>query len=381
MFFRKPKVYSGAAFDIGTASVSAALFEIREGNPRPHVIKIFRRFHKASLKRDASHFSKSTAGQFSALLSDIQKFTENKMPAAYLIGLSSIFYLGKTEHIYEKRQIKRAITADDIASFIKNAEGRFLSGLAQEDVEVFETLTMRALLNGYALDQPVGKVAEEIEIWVRFGATSRELHDTFIHAIRDLCPKADIRFSTFPTAGWRLMREVLFPAHSALMVDIGGELTEVAFLVDGVITEVLSLPFGVMNLLLRISESEHVELENALSLLRAYTEGMLTGEAENHIRAIMKKEIKNWEEIFERTWEEAGRQNMVDVKMLFLGGGGLISEMKGAVVPPLLHPHLARGLNASVMTPEAFRDKFGTFCCFDGPGDFGLLSLILTFEQ
>ena len=379
MFFRKQKIYSGVAFDIGTAGVSATLFEIRPQDARPHVLKTFRKFHKTSLRRNANHFSKSMTSQFSTLLEDIKLFTQNKMPSVYLVGLSSIFYLGKTEHIYEKLLAGRTITARDIDGFIASARDKFLSGLAEGDVVVFETLLMRSVLNGYVIEQIIGKSATELELWVRFGATSRELYDTFTKIIHSANPNAEIRFSTFPSVSWELMREVYFPAHSALMVDIGGELAEVTFLADGIITEVLSLPFGVMNLLLRISEAERVDLENALSMLRAYTEGVLTKETENHIRAILKKEIKNWEEIFERVWQEAARQTMFDVKMLFLGGGGVVDDLKNAVVPPLLHPNLAKGLSTSVVTPEAFRDKFATFAGFDGPGDFGLMALIIMY--
>ena len=379
MFFQKSQIRSCVAFDIGTAGVSATLFEVRLGDIRPHVVKTFRKFHKTSLRRDSNHFSKSMTGQFSALLEDIKTFTQDKMPSVYLIGLSSIFYLGKTEHIHESWPAGRTISARDIDTFILNARNRFLSGLEQGDVVVFETLLMRSILNGYTIDQIVGKSATELDLWVRFGATSRELHETFTKIIHGTYQKADIHFSTFPTASWELMREVYFPSHSSLMVDIGGELTEVTFLVDGVITEVLSLPFGVMNLLLRISETERVDLENALSMLRAYTDGALNKETEGHIRVILKKEIKNWEENFERAWQEAARQNMSDIKILFLGGGGIVGDLKNAVVPPLLHPDLAKGLSVSVVTPQAFSDKFGTFTGFDGPGDFGLMALIVMY--
>ncbi|MEK7649473.1 MAG: hypothetical protein AAB367_00715, partial [Patescibacteria group bacterium] len=89
MFFNKSQKKVGLAFDIGTASVSAALFELRGDDPRPHVIKVFRKFYTASLKRDASHFSKSTVGQFSAVLKDVSADLQGAMPELYVIGLSS----------------------------------------------------------------------------------------------------------------------------------------------------------------------------------------------------------------------------------------------------------------------------------------------------
>ncbi len=86
--------------------------------------------------------------------------------------------------------------------------------------------------------------------------------------------------------------------------------------------------------------------------------------------------MKLWEEIFERIWQRAARDIMSDIKMFFLGGGSLVGDMKTAIAQPLLHPDLARGLHVSVIQPEAFQDKFSMFGAFDGPGDFGLMSLI-----
>lgn len=376
MFFNKSQKKVGLAFDIGTASVSAALFELRGDDPRPHVLKVFRKFYTASLKRDASHFSKSTVGQFSAILKDVDTELKGVMPEIYVIGLSSIFYLGKTEHIYEKRPKPRVVTQADTASFINQGQQKFLADIGHGDVVIIEEVLMRSFLNGYRVDQPTGKSAEEIESWIHFAGTSRELYDTFTSVIKSSRPDAKIRFSTFPITTWLLMQELLAPEHSAIIVDIGGELTEVTFLVDGVITEIVSLPFGVLNILLRISELERIDLDNALSLLKAYTGNTLTPEASAKLRGIIKKEMKSWEEVFERIWQRAARDIMSDVKMLFLGGGALVGDMKLAVAPPLLHPDLARGLHVSVIQPEAFQDKFGTFGAFDGPGDFGLMSLI-----
>ena len=289
MSFKKLQKKVGLAFDIGTASVSAALFELRGDDPRPYVLKIFRKFHTASLNRDASHFSKSTVGQFSAILKDVGIELKGVMPEMYVVGLSSIFYLGKTEHIYMKYPKPRSITSADTASSINQGQQKFLADIGNSDVVIIEEVLMRSFLNGYRVDQPIGKSAEEVESWVHFAGTSRELYDTFTSIIKGARSDAHIRFSTFPVTTWLLMQEMLEPEHSALVIDIGGELTEVTFLVDGVITEIVSLPFGVLNILLRISESERIDTDNALSLLKSYTAQTLAPEISLRIHGIIKK--------------------------------------------------------------------------------------------
>ena len=75
-----------------------------------------------------------------------------------------------------------------------------------------------------------------------------------------------------------------------------------------------TLRFGVLNILLRISEAEHIDLENAYALLRSYTGGALSKEAEAHLKAVIKKEAKGWGEIFERVWQRASRDFMSNIQ-------------------------------------------------------------------
>ena len=377
MFFKSGEKTIGAVFDVGTASVSATLYE-RGSDGRPSVITTLRKFHKASLRGDEAHFSKSTVHLFSGLLKDIATFRKGTaMPRDYTIGLSSVFYLGKTSHVYQSSPEARKVSNTLLESIIDQEKQKFLADVARTDITVFEASPMKILLNGYTVADPVNKFAQEIELWAHFAATSRELADALtkeIHAVRN---DARIRFMTFPIAAWSIMRDFLFPEHAALLVDIGGELTEVAFLVDGVIIEVLALPFGVLNVLMRISNAMRVDLENALSLLKGYTGGALEEKTNARIRDIIKQEMKNWEQNFERVWQRASHHMMSEINMFFLGGGALVADMKSAVAPPLLHPEMAHGLRVSIITPDAFRDKFEKYSSFEGPGDFGLVSLIL----
>jgi cell division ATPase FtsA len=381
MLFSAHKKNIGVAIDIGTASVSAALFELAGHKKKPSVIKTFRRFQKASMQVDSLHFSQSTIDQFTALLQDIKNHSKEVRPEVCSIGLSSIFYLGKTEKLFEKRLSPRVISQSDINSFIEKGGKEIRFELKREDIVVFEKVLMRSLLNGYPVERPIGKIADQLDFWIRYSATSTELFNKLTQATHSIFPSAKIQFSTFPTISWTLMKEIFFPEHSVLLVDIGGELTEVTFIMDGYITEVLTLPFGVINILLRISESEKMELENALGLLKGYTDGALADDVKMRVHATIKKEMKLWEEYFERVWQRAERDIMTDIKMFFLGGGALIHEMQSAVAPPLLHPRITSRFESHIISPDAFRDKFNEYCCIDGPGDFGLVGLMLNVQS
>jgi len=381
MLFASATKRKGIVFDVGTASVSATLFELSNQHHKPRILKTFRRFHKASLHKDALHFSRSTVKQFSRIIEDVHEFTEGSMPELYIIGLASIFYLGKTQKFHRGQRKNAQLKVSEIDSIVEDGRKKFLDDLRREDIIVFENISMKTLLNGYLIESPVGCSADEIDVWLRLSATSRDLYDRLTEIIRSERRDAEIRFSTFPVSTWALMRQTLPKESSAIMVDIGGELTEVTFIADGIITEVLSLPFGVLNVLLRISENERIDLENAFSLLKSYTSGMLESEAERNLSLLIRKEIKRWEQLFERVWQEASRESMVNIKMFFLGGGAFLNDVKTILTPPLLHPDISKGLHVSVVTPEAFREQFEEYCCVEGPGDFGLVSLILNARR
>lgn len=376
MLGKKESIMRFVAFDIGTASVSAALFEYDIGTRSATIKKIYRKFHAVSSQDDQKAFTKATTQRMSAILDTIR--TEEKvLPTHYIIGLSSIFYLGKTEHIYDHFQKPKTFSQSDIDGYIEKGRKKFISDLQRDDMVIFETVLMEALLNGYELTQPAGKTAEEIEIIARFAATSAELHTAFEDTIRAFLKDASITFATFPVSVWLLMQDIVRSKKSTILVDVGGELTDVSFLTDGIIHDTLSLPFGVSNILIRISESEHIDPENALSVLRSYTARLLDPEAETRIRGIIRKEMKSWEDFFERAWQKANRLMMTDIHMFFLGGGGLLEEVKSAVAPPLLHPDLAHNLEVKTIAPDAFAEKLQFSNMLDGPGDFGLASLMI----
>src|SRR3989344_3127262 len=142
MFFTSAKKHLGVAFDIGTASVSATLFERGIDGVKPSVVKTFRRFHKTSLQRDALHFSKSTVSQFSAIMKDIAAFTNNRMPQVYVLGLSSIFYLGKTERFFVEHKKPALLKQSDIDEFIQSGKQNLFAELKRGDVVIFETMLM-----------------------------------------------------------------------------------------------------------------------------------------------------------------------------------------------------------------------------------------------
>ncbi|MEK7643561.1 MAG: cell division protein FtsA [Patescibacteria group bacterium] len=378
MRFSSSKKQLGVVFDVGTVSVSATLFELHEPNGKAHILKTFRRFHQASLRQDAMHFSKSTITQFSSVVDDIKAHLKGAaMPMYYEVGLSSIFYLGKTVRFAGTNDRPVVLTEARLQQYFQEGTQEFVNELKRTDVVIFETILMRSLLNGYPIERPIGRASEQVELFVRFSATSQELYTRLTEILKATNAAASINFSSFPVSSWFLVRNTLPYDRPLLLVDIGGEITEVTFIHDGMIIDVQTLPFGVLNILLRIAELEQMDIEHAFSLLKSYTDGSLADDAKKRVHDIIRRELKTWEQVFERVWQRASRDMMINIQMYFLGGGALVEELKSAVAPPLLHPDIAKGLTVSLMAPDQFKDRFGTFCCFDGPGDFGLMSLIL----
>ncbi len=371
------KFISSVAFDVGTASVSATLFAVPREGGKPSVIKTFRRFQKTPLRQDPLTFSRSTLNAFLSVVKDIEQFAEGNLPHFFRIGLSSVFYLGKTMRFLHDKGKTSILQENEVANIINNGQDAFLKELKRSDLFVFEKVFMKALLNGYAVPDPIGKTCQKAELWVRYSAMSKELANKFEEKLFAMKSEPRVLFTSFPVTTWFLLKHTLSIDGSILMIDIGGEVTEATFIQDGVIVEVLSLPFGVFNILSRMAKEMDIDFENAAALLRGYTQGILESKAERRLKSIIRLESKNWEEVFERVWEYAMRNMITDIRMFILGGGAFVEDLKDAVTPPLLHPEIAKHLTVSQVTPDAFRDKFGLYCCLANPGDFGLVSLIL----
>jgi hypothetical protein len=162
--------------------------------------------------------------------------------------------------------------------------------------EVIEQSIIHIALNGYPTSSPHGKSARRIELSLLVSLVDEQIQ-AMIRTTLSECfhiGTVSLRSSTLVT--FSAVRNLYPDANDFLLVDVGGELTDVAVIREDVLVDLVSFPVGKNTLIRSIATKLGTHPEEAYSLLRmAETNGTSPQVRIDTIRAAEKR----WEDAFE----------------------------------------------------------------------------------
>ncbi len=247
---KKPRASFNLALDIGNGSIGGALFEVVSGEPRV--------FYSA---RDPVAFQENltverlTAGMLSTLKSSValvEKYYSGLSAARELknIGVffSSPWHSSETKVLTLDLTIPTVITKTMIEKLIATEDAVFRGHVARDggkgkQPSLLERMTMGFRLNGYPTAKPYGQKATEVSAVMFESLVSRKIRDTVRHVLERLHPTGTLSYYAFPAAAQVVLRE-LSGLSQFVTVRIGGEVTDVMLVRDGVLAATATFPTG-----------------------------------------------------------------------------------------------------------------------------------------
>lgn len=365
------------AIDIGTASISAALFSYQKGE-KPDILRIFRKYHKHSLYHQKDAFQKSALRDLMLIFKDIESYYPHKVIKEIRIGLAAPFYIARMLVISTKHDQKEEITENDINRITQKGAKEIEHDFLEDDVAVFETYPMKLTLNGYESTSAVGKQAQDITLTMRYAAVKKEFLKTLSERLTAATKAARIQFFTFPMIYFSIFYDIISQKREPLfIVDIGGETTEVTLIYNATVEQVFTLPIGVVGFIYRIAERFDTDNDSATALLKRYVAGTLGEEIMGTIKTILKSEIQKWQPTFAKLLQETKNGLPLAFTIFVLGGGAWINDLKEMLALTPVTEGQENKPEVLNTTPAAFRERLGHYGALAGPEDFGLLALIL----
>lgn len=304
--FTQKKERIVAIFDIGSGSVGGAIVSIPiEGNSIPVIIKSVRndiKFHKGF----DSSFDSFMKDMSSALNETAISLYDKKIGAPDEINcvLASPWYLSETRTIKLTRDksftfTKRLATdliqkeVNDLTEIYKNKYG-----ILDSSPEVIEQHTMGVSLNGYAIEDPLGRKCKNLELNMVISLAPKLCLDRIRETLSKTYHHTDVRFSSFTLATYLAVRDKYVTPDSYLLLDISGEITDVGIVTKGVLKAVLSFPFGKKTFFKYMCTKLEIELRDAKELFKLYSEGHLSGEFKEKVIPLFKSIENSWGEAF-----------------------------------------------------------------------------------
>jgi hypothetical protein len=301
-----PKERLVAIFDIGSDSVGGALTKVPvDGQAIPTIIKSVR---TDVAFREEINFSMLFKDMITALGTTADSLYDGKVgvPEKIICVLASPWYLSETRVIKMARD-KSFLFTDRIADELLQKEITGLNDLylnkyggIKSAPEMIEHHISGVSLNGYIVDDPIGKRSKSIEMNMIISLSPKTCLDKIREVLMKTFPHLKVEFSSFMVDSYLAVRDRYAASDSYLLLDVGGEVTDVAIISKGGLKASLSFPFGKKEFFKYICTKMEIELRDAKELFKLFSNDTLAVKRRKKAVPLFESIAQSWSEAFRR---------------------------------------------------------------------------------
>jgi len=362
VFSRSTKDVLIAAFDIGSSSVGGILFFCYP-NRVPQILVTSRIPMDFLPNLNFGKIQRSLYKTFERVAAALKKQIPQgrKKPDLVLIMFSSPYYVSQTKIIKlpELKPFKitdkflKNLIADEITSFKKQWQG----------TEIIEIEKMKTDTDFDHL---------KIPLYMSLGIKS--MQEKFQEYILHIFGETNVRFHSFPFVAFNALKTVMDISEDLILVDIGGETTDLILIRNGILEETISFPLGENFLIRKIAAAFHFPLEESFFLLRQYVRKDLHADTHKKVREIVENTTAKWCQFFEDSFKESPDFSS-SRNLLFIGGkGALIFKDFSLCIKE-------KPLKSRFLLAEAFKNHFDFKRGFSEDHDISLMISALFTDQ
>jgi hypothetical protein len=195
--------------------------------------------------------------------------------------------------------VSHSTVNDMIARELKSFESEELNG--QENTDTLRPIgskVVQVLLDGKPHNDPIGMSAKELELSIFVSVapehTLRMIEDTIVRKYH-----ASITFSSFLLASFVVTRDFFPHMHDWILVDIGGEVTDVSFVRNGALFQSVSFPHGSNFVLRKLSAGLGRSASESVSIFTLFMEDKIQESIKHICQSILDSAKKVWMQSFQ----------------------------------------------------------------------------------
>jgi hypothetical protein len=263
-------------FNIGSSSVGGALFWTQSSASLgiPKIIFSVREQVQIEEMVDIDRFLTLTT---QALEVVVNKIYQAKLgaPTKIFCVLSSPWHVSQTRVISLKKNTPFVFTAkladDLIQKEIKLFEEEHMGkNVVDNSIRTIELKNIKTMLNGYETPKPLNQKAKDLEMTIYISMSGEQVLKKIEDAIGKHFNFDLIKFSSFTMASFAVVRDMHTEHENFLLVDIGGEVTDISMIKKNILRESISFPLGRNFLSRGVSKNLGCTLSEANSLISLY---------------------------------------------------------------------------------------------------------------
>ncbi|MCX6731785.1 MAG: hypothetical protein NTX55_02230 [Candidatus Parcubacteria bacterium] len=289
-----------AVLEISSASVGGALIRQNKNN-KPEIISLTRVPVNFLFDVNFDAFWRCTLASLKKVIKILLKNYPSGPDVCLCVFLSP-WFLSQTKIINIRREKNFKVTRDFFENLMKSEEESFKNQRTTQlkgEPGFIEHEIIKTELNGYYTKSPIGKFTKTIRLHIYMSLGMGNIKTKIEEEILENFGDIPLSFGTFPFIAFQVLSSNINSQEGLILVDIGGEITDISLIRKNCLEETISFPRGKNFLLRKIASEFKTFSQEADSILQTYLKGhSLKGDSEK-ISKIIEEVKKDWGNFFE----------------------------------------------------------------------------------
>ena len=375
IFKRKPKEKAIVALDIGTETIKAILFMVEEKQSMSGEV-----IGKRGIIKGVGKVHQRLGDVQNNTIADIASVVRNAkeairmasheagvMPQQLVMGIAGEFVKGATSSMtYKREEPNSKINVSELRNIVHKLQWKAFAEVRKElseetgypeiDVKLINSTIVEVRIDGYKVKNPLGFQGKEVKMSI-FNSFAPLTH---YGALQNIADDLELELLSIVSEPFALSRCLDFEEEdlSAIFVDIGGGVTDIAVVKNGCVVGTKMFGIGGRTFTKRLSLELNISLTEAEQLKYAYTADKLEQKSKKIISNIINEDIEVWLEGIVLAMSEFKPIDRLPSKILLSGGGSYLPEIKTTLNTRKWYKKLpfSRTPQASYLTPKDLRN-------------------------
>ncbi len=292
-------------FDVGSSSVGGALFWMQQSGI-PKIVFSVREPIVLEKKINIDRFLLFTTKSLNIVASQIHQAGLGA-PSKIFCVLSSPWYVSQTRVISLEKNTPFVFTSKLADELIKKETSLFEDEYsakylhAGNSVRSIELKNIKTMLNGYETAKPLNQKTKQLEMTIFVSISPEQVLGKIEETIKKHFNFKQIKFSSFVLASFAVVRDMSMHQDNFLLIDIGGEVTDIAMVKKNILRESISFPVG-RNFMIRGATSAlDCTFAEAQSFISLFQNGHAADTTKKKLQPIIDKLKTEWLKKFQES--------------------------------------------------------------------------------
>ena len=285
-------------FDIGSSVISGGLFLMQKSGV-PKIIFTVRENINIPTTIDANKFLLLTLQSLKVVTEKIHNAGLGAPDKIFCV-LSSPWYLSQTRFIDLEKNTEFIFTPQLADDLVKNEVSLFKAergptfGITRDRDRTIELKNIKIYLNGYETAKPLKQRAKTLEMIIFISISPEDVLDRIEKTISKFFHPKELKFVSSSLALFVTVRDLFNNQDNFLLVDIGGDLTNISMTKKDILRESISFPSGINFFIRGLSKGMRCSLSEAQSFLSLYRDGHASLDVAKKIETIVDGLKTEW---------------------------------------------------------------------------------------